>query len=121
MTGVKEKEQPKINKDIFKQNESIINVETSSKEELIIKKESKKFGGIIFSACMVLLTFFTVVCLIDVFSFTKGFFQDPTVGNIVGGSVTGLVVLLIGIFCYFLHLFKITSSNFFIINCFNNI
>ena len=97
-TEVKEKEQVKINKDIFKQEQTIINVETSSKEELIIKKESKKFGGLIFTALMVLLVFFTVVCLIDVFSFTKSFFQDPVTGNIVGGIVTGIIVLLIGIF-----------------------
>ena len=90
-TEVKEKEQVKINKDIFKQEQTIINVETSSKEELIIKKESKKFGGLIFTALMVLLVFFTVVCLIDVFSFTKSFFQDPVTGNIVGGVVTGII------------------------------
>ena len=64
-------------------------------EEQIIKKESKKFGGIIFTACMVLLTFFTIVCLIDVFTFTKSFFQNQLHGNIAGGIVTGIIVLLI--------------------------
>jgi uncharacterized membrane protein YcjF (UPF0283 family) len=94
-TDIKEKEEVKVNKDIFKQTEQIINVETTSKEEQIIKKESKKLGGIIFTACMVLLTFFTIVCLIDVFTFTRSFFQNQLHGNIAGGIVTGIIVLLI--------------------------
>ena len=93
-----EQEKEKINKDIFKQKEQIINVNTTSKEEKIIKKQSEKFFVGLFVGLMVLLTFFTVVCLIDVFSFAKSFFIDAVTGNIVGGVVVGLISLIIIIF-----------------------
>ena len=38
-----EKEKVKINNDLFKQKEQIITVNTTSKEEKIIKKKSEKF------------------------------------------------------------------------------
>ena len=77
-----EQEKEKINKDIFKQKEQIINVNTTSKEEKIIKKQSEKFFVGLFVGLMVLLTFFTVVCLIDVFSFAKSLFIDAVTGSI---------------------------------------
>ena len=95
----KEPEQEKINKDIFKKKEEIINVNTGiSKEEKIIKKQSEKFFVGLFVGLMVLLTFFTVVCLIDVFSFAKSFFTEELTGNIVGGVTVGVISLIIIIF-----------------------
>lgn len=94
----KEPEKEKINKDIFKQKEEIINVNTTSKEEKIIRKQSQKFFVGVFVGLMVLLTFFIVVCLIDVFSFVKGFFSEELIGNIVGGVVVGVISIIIIIF-----------------------
>lgn len=93
-----EKEKVKINNDLFKQKEQIITVNTTSKEEKIIKKKSEKFFVGLFVGLMVLLTLFTVVCLIDIFSFAKGFFHDELTGNIVGGIVVGIITLIIIIF-----------------------
>ena len=93
------KEETKLNDNIFKQKESIINVNTGiSKEEKIIKKQSEKFFKVFFVGLMVLLTFFTVVCLMDVFTFVKGLFTDPLYGNIGGASAVGLISLIIVIF-----------------------
>lgn len=69
-----------------------------TKEERIIKKESKKFWKFLFFTLLFVLLFFTVACLIEIFSFVKGFFNDITLGNIVGGLVVGLLSLLIIIF-----------------------
>ena len=86
------KEETKLNDNIFKQKERIINVNTGiSKEEKIIKKQSEKFFKVLFVGLMVLLTFFTVVCLMDVFTFVKGLFTDPLYGNIGGASAVGLI------------------------------
>ena len=94
-----EKQEEKLNKDIFKQKESIITVNTGiSKEEKIIKKQSEKFFKVLFTGLMVLLTFFTVVCLIDVFSFVKDFFTDELYGNIAAGTAVGILSLIIIIF-----------------------
>ncbi len=93
-----EKEKVNINGDIFKQKEQIINVNTMSKEEKIIKKKSEKFFIGLFVGLMILLTFFIVVCLIDIFGFVKNFFNDESIGNIVGGIVTGVISLIILIF-----------------------
>ena len=94
----KEPEKEKVNKDIFKQKEEIINVNTTSKEEKIIRKQSQKFFVGVFVGLMVLLTFFIAVCLIDVFSFVKGFFSEELIGNIVGGVVIGVISIIIIIF-----------------------
>ena len=94
----KEIKREKINRDIFKEKESIIEVNTISKEEKIIKKQSEKFFIGVFVALIVLLLFFIVVCLIDVFSFVRDFFSDQLMGNIVAGSVVFLLALIISIF-----------------------
>lgn len=94
-----ETQEEKLNQDIFKQKESIIKVNTGiSKEEKIIKKQSEKFFKVLFVGLMVLLTFFTVVCLIDVFTFVKDFFKDELYGNIAAGTAVGIISLIIIIF-----------------------
>lgn len=73
-------------------------VDTSSKEEKILKKANSRFWKVLAFSCSVLMSVLVVACLIDIFTFVRGFFNDITIGNIVGGSVTGFFVLLLIIF-----------------------
>ena len=70
----------------------------SNKEERILKKENSKFWKILGTACAIIMVVFIVACLIDIFTFVKGFFNDHTIGLIVAGSVTGVLVILLLLF-----------------------
>ena len=73
-------------------------VDTSSKEERILKKANSKFWKVLAFSCSILMSVLIIACLIDIFNFVRGFFSDITTGNIVGGCVTGFFVLLLIIF-----------------------
>lgn len=73
-------------------------VDTSSKEERILKKANSKFWKVLAFSCAILMCVLIIACLIDIFNFVRGFFSDITTGNIVGGCVTGFFVLLLIIF-----------------------
>lgn len=73
-------------------------VDTSSKEERILKKANSKFWKVLAFSCAILMSVLIIACLIDIFNFVRGFFSDITTGNIVGGCVTGFFVLLLIIF-----------------------
>ena len=73
-------------------------VDTSSKEERILKKANSKFWKVLAFSCSILMCVLIIACLIDIFNFVRGFFSDITTGNIVGGCVTGFFVLLLIIF-----------------------
>lgn len=73
-------------------------VDTSSKEERILKKANSKFWKVLAFSCSILMSVLIIACLIDIFNFVRGFFSNITTGNIVGGCVTGFFVLLLIIF-----------------------
>lgn len=73
-------------------------VDTSSKEERILKKANSKFWKVLAFSCSILMSVLIIACLIDIFNFVRGFFSDITTGNIVGGCVTVFFVLLLIIF-----------------------
>lgn len=69
--------------------------DSSSKEEKILKKANSKFWKIFVSSLIIIMLVLIVACLIDIFNFTRGFFTDVMIGNIVAGSVTGFIILLL--------------------------
>ena len=81
-----------------KQDKKEIKIEQTSKEEVIIKKQNKKFWGVLFSGLIVLLVFFIVVGIINIFTFVKNFFADPQLGNVFGGLAGGLIFAILAIF-----------------------
>lgn len=92
------KQDEKKQKKIEKENQKILFNDVTTKEEKIIKKSSHKFIKAIGIACATIIAILVISGLINIFTFVKGFFEDVMLGNIVAGSVTGVLVGLLFIF-----------------------
>ncbi len=76
----------------------LTNIFTKKREEKKLKKSSHKFVRAVAVACVTIITILVISGLINIFTFVKGFFSDITLGNIVAGSVTGVLIALLFIF-----------------------
>ncbi len=93
----KKREEKKIKKE-ERENQRFLYNDITTKEEKIIKKSSHKFVRAVAVACVTIITILVISGLINIFTFVKGFFSDITLGNIVAGSVTGVLIALLFIF-----------------------
>lgn len=93
----KKREEKKIKKE-ERENQRFLYNDITTKEEKIIKKSSHKFIHAVAVACITIITILVISGLINIFTFVKGFFSDITLGNIVAGSVTGVLIALLFIF-----------------------
>ncbi len=93
----KKREAKKLKKE-EKENQRFLYNDITTKEEKIIKKSSHKFVKAVAIACVTIITILVISGLINIFTFVKGFFSDITLGNIVAGSVTGVLIALLFIF-----------------------
>lgn len=93
----KKREEKKLKKE-ERENQRFLYNDITTKEEKIIKKSSHKFVRAVAVACLTIITILVISGLINIFTFVKGFFSDITLGNIVAGSVTGVLIALLFIF-----------------------
>ncbi len=93
----KKREEKKLKKE-ERENQRFLYNDITTKEEKIIKKSSHKFVRAVAVACVTIITILVISGLINIFTFVKGFFSDITLGNIVAGSVTGVLIALLFIF-----------------------
>ncbi len=92
------KKEEKKQRKLERQNQKILYSDITTKEEKIIKKSSHKFVKALGIACATIIAILVISGLINIFTFVKGFFDDAMFGNIIAGSVTGVLVGLLFIF-----------------------